>query len=468
MRRMLEVVCLLVVGLMSSARGEGREAPVEAAVTEAHALESDEVLAWLLSMPDVYVVSEVPSGIPDTRFFRLYFAQPLDHADPDSDWFWLRATLLHRSLEAPTVLYSTGYASRAAPSRAEPTELLDANQLSLEHRFYGVSRPSPLDWRRLDIAQAANDYHRVIQAFKPMYPGRWLTTGASKGGMAAVYHRYFFPEDVDATVAYATPSLQGPVDDGIARFLEQVGTPACRERLRAFQREALLRRDELVALLVRTGMTFHQLGADRALEFAIVETPFYFFQYEDPSRCERIPGREASSQELLDFVDEVTAMETSFADLGVSYYAPYYYQSATQLGYPSFPTRHLRGLLRYPGEDVPATYLSFPVEAPFSQDLLRHVERWTRDEAERLLFIHGGSDPWSTRPYEVRESNDSHLYVVPGGHHGNTLLRSLAEPERTHAMTRLFQWMDVKLPAQFEGEPMDPGGEDSPARGSRR
>jgi hypothetical protein len=35
--------------------------------------------------------------------------------------------------------------------------------------------------------------------------GKWVNTGASKGGMTSVYHRRFFPNDLDANVAYVAP-----------------------------------------------------------------------------------------------------------------------------------------------------------------------------------------------------------------------------------------------------------------------
>ncbi|WNG31553.1 hypothetical protein F0U62_16010 [Cystobacter fuscus] len=70
------------------------------------------------------------------------------------------------------------------------------------HLLGGASRPASNDLGLLTVQQAAGDYHRVIGAFKPLYSGHWLTTGGSKGGLAAVFHRAFYPDDVDATVAY--------------------------------------------------------------------------------------------------------------------------------------------------------------------------------------------------------------------------------------------------------------------------
>ncbi|MFB1479207.1 hypothetical protein [Corallococcus sp. RDP092CA] len=93
------------------------------------------------------------------------------------------------------VLASTGYGIGSYYSPMEPTYLVEGNQLLVEHRCFNNSTPQPTDWRLLNIEQAAADHHRIVQAFKPLFPGKWI----SKGGMTSLYHRAFFPRDVDAT-----------------------------------------------------------------------------------------------------------------------------------------------------------------------------------------------------------------------------------------------------------------------------
>nr|WP_225937347.1 S28 family serine protease [Myxococcus sp. RHSTA-1-4] len=425
--------------------------PVQAAGALAAGVDSEDILARLQSIPGLTVVGEVASPFPGTRFFRLYFEQPADHRRPEGERFQMRATLLHRSVDAPVVLYSGGYGLGGFPSEYEPTRLLGANQLSLEHRFFGSSRPDSNDWKLLDIRQAAGDYHRIIQAFKPLYTGRWLTTGGSKGGMAAVYHRYFHPDDVDATLAYVAPNVHGLDDVRFVHFLNQVGDEDCRARLRAFQQDALRRREELLPfveeLVTSEGASFGLMGLDRALEFAVVEMPFYFWQYGNASRCAEIPAPGAPAEETFAFLEGIVGLDYTYGDLALDYFAAYYYQSATEIGWNRYPTRHLHGLLRYPREDVPTTYLSFPVEERFDHGLMLRVEQWVRNQGERMLFLYGDHDPWSAGPFEVRERNDSFRFYVPDANHTNARIVRLPEPERTLALSRLFTWMGVTPPA---------------------
>ncbi|MFD7550904.1 S28 family serine protease [Streptomyces sp. NPDC059816] len=152
------------------------------------------------------------------------------------------------SPDRPTILFSTGYEVPLTARRTEPTVLLDGNQLGIEHRFFGASRPTVDDFTHLTIRQAADDHHRVVQLFRRIYPGAWISTGGSKGGMASVHHRRFHPHDVDGTVAYSAPNnVDDHEDSAYVRFLERVGPAATRDALKAAQREVLLRRTHLVA-----------------------------------------------------------------------------------------------------------------------------------------------------------------------------------------------------------------------------
>lgn len=438
---------LAVAMLLQAGGGTALAEPVTQPAQAVEAVDSGDILAKLQSLPGVTVLDERRSPFPGTRFFRLVVEQPADHTKPQGERFGQRVNLLHRSEWAPMVLSSGGYGLGNNPSRAEPTALLGANQLSLEHRFFGNSRPASNDWALLDIRQAAGDYHRIVQLFKPLYSARWLNTGASKGGMAAVYHRYFYPDDVDVSVPYVAPNTHGLNDVNYEHFVEQVGDADCRARLQAFQQDVLRRREELLPFVQALGTTFNVIGGeDRALEFAAVETSYYFWQYGNASFCAVIPAPGAPAEETFWFLDGVVGIGFTYGDADLDDFAAYYYQAATEIGWTRFSTGHLKGLLRYPGGDVPTSYLSIPVPKPFDQDLMIRVGHWVRNSGERMLFIYGGNDPWSASPFEVRERNDAFRFFVPGGNHGARITQ-LPQAERDLALQKLFEWMGVSAPA---------------------
>lgn len=401
-------------------------------------------------------VEPVSTEVPSACAFDLVFDQPVDHTAPEGARFGQRARLLHRSANAPFSLASTGYALFGQKVvDTELSSLLGANLLVVEHRYFPPSAPDePLDWTQLNIEQAAADHHRFVEALRPLYPGPWVSEGVSKGGMTSVYHRRFYPDDVVGTVAYVAPQNESANDARYGDFLEQVGDAACRDSLIALQREVLAspRRERMVEKMKAAGTaqnhTFDFFGPDKIFEFAIGESRFLFWQYQDPARCLGLPAISASDDALYEFFDSVSVFASFYDDASLEFFAPYYYQSATQIGAPGPLELHLEGLLLYPGENVVDAYPPAGVSKPFDPAPLDDVAGWVASEAERIIFVYGEYDPWTAGAFDLGSARDSHLFVAPEGNHGSKLL-DLAEIDQTTAFDALATWTGVtpRLPS---------------------
>lgn len=442
-------VTSILLALSVAACGEGNGSAPDEPVAAAQAAVTDEVLAELASIPGLTVVSENPSNIPGTRFFVLEFEQPVDHHDPDGPRFTQKIALLHRSFDAPTSFLTSGYAvNTRRVIEGEVAAMLQANQIYVEHRYYGESVPPGPTYEHLDIEQSAGDHHRIVQALRPVYSGRWISGASSKGGMTSIYHRYYYPDDVDGTVAFVSPSTYSPSDPRYVTFIRQVGDPAIRAKLIAYQRALLTRREQIVPMMVAEmadwGLTYDIVGADRAFEFGVLEASFFYWQFCPAHFCEpHLPAPDASDEELLFFYINYLGAPFNYDDETINvYYGPYFYQSATQLGHPRFDEAPLQDLLRYPGQDQAKNLTPVPVTIPFDHGLMARIEARTWVRGERMLFIYGENDPWSTNPFEARAKNDAFRYIVPDGHHG-VGIEDLPEDERLHAMSRIFDWADV-------------------------
>ncbi|MFP2924756.1 S28 family serine protease [Pyxidicoccus sp. 3LG] len=328
---------------------------------------------------------------------------------------------------------------------------LCALSLYVEHRFFGPSTPEPATYEHLTLEQAATDNHRIVKAFKPLYGGKWVSTGGSKGGMASIYHRALYSRDVDATVAFVAPNSYGPEDPRYIQFLSRVGDAACRERIKAFQRDVLSRRDELTPLMVEAmaaqGLTFNVLGPDRAFEFLALELPFAFFQYIPVEYCVFIPVPGAPTAEVMEVLDGIGSF-SFFTDSSLHDSAPYFFQAGTQLGSYRSDELHLRDLVRYPRQYVPSSMVPFSMEGySFNYWAMPLIEAWVKGLGERILLIYGENDPWSTGAFEVRQRNDSYRFFVPGGTHGSSIT-TLPEGDRAVALERLRTWAGLPPAAQ--------------------
>lgn len=400
----------------------------------------------IAALPGVRIISEGTSGT--ARTFVLGIGQPADHRKPRGARFEQRFSLLHKDDSKPMVLHTTGYNLPGTISASEPARLVDGNQLSVEQRFFTPSRPAPADWDDLNIWQAANDHHRIVLAFKKIYRARWLSTGASKGGMTSIYHRRFFPRDVDATIAYVAPNDVVNDRDVYGEFIRNVGNdPTCNRRLEGVQRQILQHRDEIVTRLEAKGYTYKQFGnAHRALEILVLDTPFTFWQYGTQEQCALVPGAAASVDDLWTFMDKTVGWDF-YTDAGVAPYAPYYYQAGTQLGWPEADESAVRDLLRYPGVSVPRSMVSSEISFPrFDRSAMRDIDSWVRYQGSRLLFVNGQNDPWSAEPFRLGPgTRDSLSFSVPGGNHGSNIAK-LPEKDRQAATATVQRWAGVSGP----------------------
>lgn len=437
---------LVLVGTVGTTGVGG--APAEAATAA-----RTDIRDRLLAVPGMRLIEERP--VDGYRFLILSYRQPVDHRRPSAGTFQQRLTVLHRGEDRPTVFHTSGYGLNTNPARSEPTRIIDGNQVSLEHRFFTPSRPSPADWSKLDIWQAASDQHRVFRALHRIYGEAWISTGGSKGGMTATYYRRFYPHDMDGTVAYVAPNdVNDKEDSAYDEFFATVSTQECRDRLNSVQRELFLRRDEIVARYEqwaqREDRTFEVIGsADKAFETLGLDLVWAWWQYGSESNCGKVPATDASTEELYDFADEVADF-SFYTDQGLEYYAPYYYQAGTQLGSPAFATPHLDGLLHHPDGYAPRSYVPRDIPMRFDPRAMRDIDTWVRTDAERMLFVYGENDPWGAEPFRLgRGSTDCHVLTAPGANHGANIA-ALAEDDRMTATAALLEWAGLEAEVSAE------------------
>ncbi|MGW1411465.1 S28 family serine protease [Streptomyces sp. NPDC002403] len=450
-------VLIGTVGATGASAGAATAAdPAAYLSTAAESGASTDIKDRILAIPGMSLIEEKPYA--GYRFFVLNYTQPVDHRHPSKGTFQQRITLLHKDTSRPTVFSTSGYNVSTNPGRAEPTRIVDGNQVSLEYRYFTPSRPAPADWSKLDIRQAASDQHRVFTALKRIYTENWLTTGVSKGGMTATYYERYYPEDMDGVVAYVAPNdVVDKEDSAYDRFFENVGTKECRDRVNAVQREALVRREPLEKkyreYAAEGGYTFATTGSlDKAYEAVVMDYVWAFWQYSLVSDCEAIPADAASAtdQAIWDSVDSVSGFST-YTDQGLERYTPYYYQAGTQLGSPNIRQPWLGGLSRY-GYQPPRTFVPRSIPMKFQPSVMRDVDTWVKHHADRMLYVYGQNDPWGAERFRPGAgSRDSYVMTVPGGNHGASVA-GLAEENRAKATAAILRWAGV-APAAVRDDP---------------
>ncbi|MDD5508460.1 MAG: S28 family serine protease [Bacteroidales bacterium] len=388
------------------------------------------------------------------KAYVLKITQPVDHNNPDGATFTQRVFLFHRDFSRPVVFVTEGYgAGYAIYPRAinELTEYLDGNQIVVEHRYFGESVPNPLDWQYLDIEQAAADHHRVVELFKGLYRARWLNTGISKGGQTAIYHRYFHPDDVDASVGYVCPLNFSIQDARIYDFMQKVGSESCRNRIYQYQVEMLKNKSLYYPVYQKMAeekkYTYKRTGIEKSYEMTILEYAFAFWQWGRWT-CDSIPVPARSPGEMVKHLDMVAGIDW-LSDQRIDRFLPFYYQAMTEIGFYGYDVDPFGDLVSA-SEDITFTFTCPEgVECEYDPLPMEEVDHFLRHDARRMLFIYGEYDPWSAPAVQPSGKNDVAVIFKPQGAHSSRI-GNLPEDLQEKALELLGKWMGVMIEGREE------------------
>ncbi|MCA0932509.1 hypothetical protein LCM02_08600 [Lutimonas saemankumensis] len=400
----------------------------------------------LYQLPDV-IFTEIKTAKDYEASYELKIKQPLDHDDPSKGHFYQRAFLSHKGYDRPTVIITQGY-TRTRNYIGELADFLGANQIDVEHRFFGESMPDTLDYNYLNLKQATADLHHIRQLFGAIYQAKWVSTGISKGGATTIYYRYFYPEDVDVSVPYVAPINREVEDQRLYSFLETVGSDECRQDIRSFQERILSAREEVLPL-----MKFYSLGAkvdftyhsfEEAFEFTVLEYPFSFWQYGHD--CGAIPDESASAEEMAKYLLSISDI-AFFGDEQIKTYGSHYYQSAQEMGYYGYETSKFEGfLVSLPNDENPqATFVPNKMEVTFDGQLLKEVNAWLQKGVDRMAYINGAIDTWSATAVPESENGDAEWFFMEGKHHGNARIKNMTEEEKQRFTAAMERWLSIEI-----------------------
>lgn len=405
--------------------------------------------AALYELPDViFHEIEAPEGF--MAAYELRIKQPIDHANPAAGYFYQRAFLTHKGFDQPMVIATEGY-QRPSNRMYELTPLLNANQLDVEHRYFGASIPENPDWKYLTLENATADLHHIRELFGHIYQGKWISTGISKGGQTTIFYRYFYPNDVAVSVPYVAPLNLSTEDQRIYTFLDTVGTDECRKKIFDFQKAVLKHRNEILPRLYwqtqGAKLDFSYLTFEQAFEYAVLEYSFSFWQWG--AHCEDIPPAQAPVDTLLEHLLSVSGLDF-FADQSMKAYASHYYQAGTQMGYYGYKTDPFKGLLKaLPIQPHPsAIFMPGKMPVTFTGELVRKVYTWVNEHGNNMVYINGDADTWSATAVRPSGKTNAVFFFLPGKDHGQARIRNMSDAERTKLVNTLEEWLGLELEGQ--------------------
>ncbi|MDR1880740.1 MAG: aminopeptidase [Tannerellaceae bacterium] len=377
--------------------------------------------------------------------YLVRIIQPVDHRQPEGGTFMQRVVVCHAGFDRPTVVVTEGYGGAYAlnPHYAEElSQLLDANLVFVEHRYFLESTPEPLDWSYLTAENAACDLHHITTTLKRLYPGKWISTGISKGEQATMIYCAYFPEDVDFAVPYVAP-LNRAVEDGRQEaFLRKVGSRAERKKVRDFQTEILKRKEAMLPLLAdfcrEKRLTF-RIPPEEVLDYCVLEYAFAFWQWGTPVGA--IPPLTSADGVLFYHLVHVSNPDY-FAEGQPN--GSFFVQAARELGYYGYDCKPFEKYLTIKSSKGYLEKIMLPETAGsvgFDPALYHKVYDFLKENDPKILWIYGETDPWSaTRVPRFKGKRNGHIYIQPRGSH-RTRIHTMPQGMREEIVDRLQAWL---------------------------
>ena len=405
--------------------------------------QTKDLLTQLSELPNV----SVEKIVGDTTFngyYEMWFTQPIDHENPKLGTFKQRVLLGHRDLSKPMVVEIQGY-NIWTNKAGELSKLIDANQLTIEHRYFKQSRPDSLQWDKLTIKQAAADQHAVIQALKKIYKNKWISTGISKGGQTTIYHRYYYPDDVDVSVPYVAPMNLSREDERIHKHLASVGDEMTRKKIKDFQIACFEKKADLIPLLDKLANEKDyqfSIGLEKALDLNILEYSFSFWQWGN-TNSDEIPGSDASAEDLFQHLTKASSF-SFFEDKDIIKQQPFFYQALTEIGMYSYEVSPFKKYINYPKDLTFDFTLPKGVEGTFKPESMLAVNHWLQSDAEKMLFIYGEYDTWSATQVNLNGNDKCKKFVNPAGAH-STRIKSFPPKMQKEIVKTLETWLEMDI-----------------------
>lgn len=409
-------------------------------------LKAQEIERALFELPDV-IFKEVETLEGFKQSFLLEVKQPIDHSDSKSDFFYQKVWLSVKDVKAFNVMITEGYYAHNNYN-FELTSLLNANQIIVEHRYFGNSRPNSKNYDYLNLTQATADLHKIRTLLDEFLKNKWISTGVSKGGSTTIAYRYFYPDDVTVSVPYVAPINNAYEDERIYAFFDTVGTDECRKKIRAFQTEMLKKKKKVLPLIeIKTnesGAQFKYLGLEAAFEYAVMEYPFSFWQWG--ASCDDIPAKKVPIEEKVNYLLSISGLDF-FGDASIEYFEPHYYQSANEMGYYGYETSEFKKFITaLPTDRNPmATFVPNQENIEFNGATLSEINSWLQEDANQMLYIYGAKDTWSATGVPPNSQVDSHWFIIKGAHHGNARIWNMSENQKSRFIEALEKYLEVDL-----------------------
>ncbi len=405
----------------------------------------------LTNLKNVTEVIPIQNNVPlYSEKYAVKIEQEVVPGDATKGKFDQQIYVAHVGFDAPTVVVTDGYTGGFGMNPRYSEELsrrYKANVAVIQHRYFEQSTPKPTDWQYMRGKYAAHDTHKIVEALKSIYKGKFIASGVSKGGQNTMIYATYYPNDVDFYVPYVGPVCYSLEDKRHEDFLANIGPESDRKKIYDFQTEVLKRRNTMVPMLKeyaqKNNLTFGDTSIDEVLDMVVLEYSFGLWQMA----CERVkdvPATTVSDEEL--FKHLVTLCDPSYFANNSST-SPFYIQAALELGYYTYDLKPFKGLLSIKDDKGYLKRIMMKGQhddIKFNPELYKDINKFLKKSDLKMMFIYGEYDPWTAVAPEIKffkNKKNMKFYLCPKYDH-KTRINSFPEATRDEIWGVLDMWMN--------------------------
>lgn len=356
----------------------------------------------LEKLPEVISVQKIDNHTFFKESYEIMIEQLLDHNNPGAGKFTQRVILSDYNQYSPVVFVTEGYRADYATKSSyinELSEIVLANQLVVEHRYFGKSIPENASWDYLTIENACADLYRIQRIFKRIYNfnNKWIATGISKGGQNTLAFKAFYPDAVDVWIPYVAPVNFAVEDKRMEKFIPKIGTPTCSDQVKSFQLAVLKNRAAvqplLDSLINADGFTF-SISNEAVLDYCVLEYSFAFWQWEH--ECSAIPADTSNYRTLFKHLMAVSNPDY-FATEKVEPIKAFFIQAVKEFGYYGYDTKPFSPYLTISSAKgyIEEVFLPGEPKFKFNKKTSAFINKAIQKDGENVILIYGENDPWT-------------------------------------------------------------------------
>lgn len=406
---------------------------------------------FLKTMSKIACISDV-KALQSSQFpekYVMFIEQNIDGDTDEKGTFKQKLVVGFKDFSKPTILVTEGYWGDYAlnPNYTEELcQLLDANLIVVQYRYFGDSTPVPTNWEYMTVDNSLKDYHHIRQVFGKYFRNKWISTGISKGGQTTMFYRATYPDDMDISVSYVAP-LNKAVEDGRhEKFLsKQVGTKEERSKILAAQKQFMKRKANMIPMFNEYNkehkLAYH-LSEEDIFDYTVLEYPFAMWQWG--TSVEKIPATTATDKEWFDHLMAIAGPDY-FAD--PNQYMPFDVQAARELGYYGYDMKPFKKQMSIKSTKGYLKKIMLPdslQDIDFDSRLYDRTVKFLKKSDPHHIFIYGEIDPWSASGVctwlDCSKKTNMRVYVQPRGSH-TSRISNMPDDMKKEIVERLTGWM---------------------------